>query len=198
MREPRTLTSDDLEQYPIWEEMGAEGGAYEGRLRPRPDLAIAADTESETNLFVVATTFMLADGSLLAGYCSPAPVAVISLRGWFRGIGLLQPAIVLERGQVPFWFREEPRREEILALYDILERDPTQVFPLEFEARVEVPPDSFASSRLDGFCFPRRPPFLSPFPSLNRTLLAERLGHVRFPDEHTRRSRLSRRPQKTP
>ena len=39
-------------------------------------------------------------------------------------MGLLQPAIVLERGQVPFWFIEEPGRQAILALYDTLERGP--------------------------------------------------------------------------
>jgi hypothetical protein len=86
---------------------------------------------------------------------------------------------VLERGQVPFWFLKKPVREEILTLYETLGRDPEQVFPIEFQARVEVPPDSFASGRLEGFCFPRRPPFVSPFPALNRTLLAERLGQIR-------------------
>jgi hypothetical protein len=179
MRTPRTLTPADLERCAIWEEIGTEGGPYEGRLRSRPDLAVAADPASETGLFVVAATFTLADGSLLTGYCTPAPVAVVGRRGWFRGIGLLQPAIVLERGQVPFWFLEKPVREEILTLYDTLGRDAKQVFPIEFRARVEVPPESFASGRLEGFCFPRRPPFVSPFPALNRTLLAERLGQIR-------------------
>ena len=178
MRTPRTLTPDDLQRCPIWEEIGTEGGPYDGRLRPRPDLSVAADPESETGDFIVHTDFTLADGSVVTGYCSPAPVAVIELRGWFRGTGLLQPAIVLERGQVPFWFVEEPGRREILALYDTLERGPEQVFPIEFRARVDVPSHMFATGRLDGFCFPRRPPFLSPFPALNRTLLAERLGHV--------------------
>jgi hypothetical protein len=86
---------------------------------------------------------------------------------------------VLEHGQVPFWFVEKPGRKEILALYDTLERGPEQVFPIDFQTRVEVPSEKFASGRLEGFCFPRRPRFLSPFPALNRTLLAERLGHVR-------------------
>ena len=179
MRTPRTLTPDDLERCRIWEEVGAEGGAYEGRLRPRPDLAVAGDPESETGAFVVATDFTLADGSSLAGYCSPAPASVVDMRGWFRGIGLLQPAIVRERGQVPFWFRDEPDRMEILTLYDRLGRQPEHVFPIEFSARVDVPSDHFASGRLKGFCFPRRPPFLSPFPALNRTLLAAQLGQVR-------------------
>jgi hypothetical protein len=44
---------------------------------------------------------------------------------------------------------------------------------------VEVPPGSFASGRLDGFCFARRPPFASTFAALNRNLLARRLGYVR-------------------
>jgi len=179
MRTPRTLTPDALQRCAIWEEIGTEGGPYEGRLRPRPDLSVADDPESETGDFIVCTSFTLADGSVLTGYCSLAPVAVVNLRGWFRGIGLLQPAIVLERGQVPFWFLEEPRRQAILALYETLEHEPEQVFPIEFCARVEVPSEMFASARLEGFCFPRRPPFLSPFPALNRTLLAERLGHVR-------------------
>jgi hypothetical protein len=179
MRTPRTLTPDDFQRCPIWEEIGTEGGPYDGRLRPRPDLSVAADPESETGDFIVHTDFTLADRSVFTGYCSPAPLAVVELRGWFRGIGLLQPAIVLERGQVPFWFVEEPGRPKVLALYDTLERGPEQVFPIEFRARVDVPSDMFATGRLDGFCFPRRPPFLSPFPALNRTLLAERLGHVR-------------------
>jgi hypothetical protein len=179
MRTPRALVPDDLERCRIWEEVGTEGGPYEGRLRPRPDLAVAADPESETGLFLVATDFTLADGSRLTGYCTPAPASVVNLRGWFRGIGLLQPAIVLDHGQVPFWFPDEPGRTEILALYDRLGRRPEQVFPIEFGARVGVPSDHFASGRLEGFCFPRRPPFLSPFPALNRTLLAGRLGQAR-------------------
>jgi hypothetical protein len=179
MRAPHTLTPDDLEGCSIWEEVGTEGGPYEGRLRPRPDLAVAADPESETGLFVVATDFTLADGSTLMGYCTPAPAAVVNMRGWFRGIGLLQPAIVLKHGQVPFWFPDKPGRMEVLALYDRLGRQPEQVFPIEFGAPVDVRSDHFASGRLEGFCFPRRPRFLSPFPALNRTLLAERLGQLR-------------------
>jgi hypothetical protein len=179
MRTPRTLMPGDLERCRIWEEIGTEGGPYEGRLRPRPDLAVAADAESETGLFVVATDFTLADGSSLTGYCTPAPASVVNMRGWFRGIGLLQPAIVLDHGQMPFWFLDEPSRMEILTLYDRLRRKPEQVFPIELSGRVDVPADHFASGRLEGFCFPRRPPFLSPFRALNRTLLAERLGQVR-------------------
>jgi hypothetical protein len=179
MSTPRTLTPDDLERCAIWEELEGEGGPYDGRLRSRPDLPVAADPESDSGVFIVRTGFTLADGSVLEGYCSPVPSSVVDLRGWFRGIGLLQPAITLDRGQVPFWFVEEPGGQEILALYDTLERGPEQVFPLEFQARVEVPSDMVASGRLEGFCFPRRPPFLTPFPALNRTLLPARLGHVR-------------------
>jgi hypothetical protein len=163
MRTPRTLTIPDLERCAIWEELGAEGGPYDGRLRPRLDLSVAEDPESETGDFVVRTRFTLADRSLLTGYCSPAPIPVVNLRGWFGGMGLLQPAIVLGRGQVPFWFLERPDREEIGALYDALERTPEQVFPIEFRADVDLPADTFASGRLEGFCFPRR----------------RRLGHVR-------------------
>lgn len=179
MRTPRTLTPDDLQRCSIWEEIGTEGGPYEGRLRPRSDLAVAADPESETGLFVVATDFTLAEGTTLTGYCTPTPASVVNMRGWFRGIGLLQPAIVVDHGQVPFWFLDEPGRTEILTLYDRLGRQAEQVFPIEFGARVDVPSDQFASGRLEGFCFPRRPPFRSPFPALNRTLLPERLGRVR-------------------
>jgi hypothetical protein len=179
MRAQSTLTPDDLERCEIWEEMGAEGGPYDGRLRPRPDLSIAVDAESETGLFVVATDFTLADGTALTGYCTPVPAAVVNMRGWFRGLGLLQPAIVLDDGQVPFWFVEEPRRTEVRELYDLLARVPEHVFPTEFVARVEVPPGQVASGRVDGFSFPRPRPIVSPFPMLNRTLFAERLGEVR-------------------
>jgi hypothetical protein len=80
MRTPRTLTHDDLQRCAIWEEIGTEDGPYEGRLRPRADLSVAEDPESETGLFIVHTGFTLSDGSVLTGYCSPAPVAVLSLR----------------------------------------------------------------------------------------------------------------------
>jgi hypothetical protein len=164
----------------IWEEVGTgDGGPYGGRLRPRQDLAVADDPESETGLFVVASDFTLADGSSLAGYCTPTPVGVVNMRGWFRGIGLLQPAIVLDHGQVPFWFRDEPERTEIQTLYDRLQCQPQQVFPVAFEARVDVPSGHIASGRLEGFYFPRHRRFTTPFAALNRTLLAERLGEVR-------------------
>jgi hypothetical protein len=179
MRSPRTLTEADLERHSIWEEVGSEGGAYDGRLRPRPDLSVAADPESETGSFFVAAEFTLADGRRFNGYCAPVPVAVRDLRGWFGGIGLLQPAIVTGRGQVRFWFAEEPSPPALRASYELLGGGPERVFPVAFEARIEVPRDHFASGRLDGFCFPRRSRFLTPFPMLNRTFLAARLGHVR-------------------
>ena len=53
------------------------------------------------------------------------------------------------------------------------------MFPATYEARVDVPSDHFASGRLEGFYFRRHPPFTTPFPALNRTLLAGRLGKVR-------------------
>jgi hypothetical protein len=63
MHTPRTLMPDDLERCRIWEETGTEGGPYEGQLRPRSDLAVAADPESEAGLFVVAADLTFADGS---------------------------------------------------------------------------------------------------------------------------------------
>ncbi len=180
MRTTRALKPDDLHRCSVWEEVGTgDGGPYGGDLRPRPDLVRADDPESETGMFVVATDFTLADGGSLVGYCTPTPVAVVKMRGWLRGLGLLQPAIVLDDGQVPFWSKDEPEQMAIQALYDRLQRQPQQVFPATYEARVDVPSDHFASGRLEGFYFKRHPPFTTPFPALNRTLLAARLGKVR-------------------
>lgn len=170
---PRNLTLADLEQCAVWEDVSRESGDFrEARLRARPDLIVAADAESETGVFVVATDFSLADGSRVAGYCSPTPVAAATTRGWFRGLGLLQPTIAVERGQVPLWFDEEPSRSQVREDYGLLEREPDEVFPLEFRARAEPQSGELASGRIDGFCFARRPPFTSPFPLLNRTVLA--------------------------
>ena len=177
LRLARTLTLEDFERSAIWEEIGSERANR--RYRPRPDLGIADDPESETGSLIVATAFTLADRSVLAGYCSPTSVAVLNERIWLRGLGLLRPTIVLEHGQVPFWFDEEPSRDQIQALYARLERGAEQVFPIAFQARVPAPDNTFACGRLEGFYFARRPPFSSPSPLLNRTLLAERLGHVR-------------------
>lgn len=83
-------------------------------------------------MFVVRTSFTLADGSKMQGYLTPPVQGNDSL-------GTLQPIIVTTTGQVGFWCGIRPPSPEQLAQrYRALGRDASHVFPLRFESQVEL------------------------------------------------------------
>jgi len=83
-------------------------------------------------MFVVRAVFTLADGSVKRGYLTPPGRAD-------EGVGVLQPIIVTEQGQVRFWCGTSvPSLKRLARSYQLLGREAKEVFPLLFESEVEL------------------------------------------------------------
>ena len=126
------LTLQDLSTFPVWEfrldEKGEEG-RDESTVRP---YAASGPLEATDRMFVVRAVFTLADGSKMRGYFTPPG------RG-DAGIGILQPIIVTDRGQVRFWCgTTAPGLKRLAHSYELLGKEAEHVFPLQFESEVEL------------------------------------------------------------
>ena len=126
------LTLQDLSTFPVWEfrldEKGEEG-RDESTVRP---YTASGPLEATDRMFVVRAVFTLADGSKMRGYFTPPG------RG-DAGIGILQPIIVTDRGQVRFWCgTAAPGLKRLAHSYELLGKEAKHVFPLQFESEVEL------------------------------------------------------------
>jgi hypothetical protein len=123
------LTLDDFDKFPVWEFRLEEDGKDESTVRP---YTTAGPLDPAERMFVVRAVFILADGSRMDGYCSP------SLRG-DDSIGILQPIIVTDRGQVRFWCgTSAPDLKRLARNYEWLGKDAQGVFPLQFQSDVPL------------------------------------------------------------
>ena len=122
----------DLSTFPVWEfglDEKAEEGRDESRVRP---YTASGPLEATDGMFVVRAVFTLADGSKMRGYFTPPG------RG-DAGIGILQPIIVTDRGQVRFWCgTAAPGLKRLAHSYELLGKEAEHVFPLQFESEVEL------------------------------------------------------------
>ena len=126
------LTLHDLSTFPVWEfrldEKGEEG-RDESTVRP---YAAFGPLEATDRMFVVRAVFTLADGSKMQGYFTPPGRGDAS-------IGILQPIIVTDRGQVRFWCgTTAPGLKRLAHSYELLGKEAKHVFPLQFESEVEL------------------------------------------------------------
>src|SRR5205814_9060824 len=71
----------------------------------------------------------------------PSPLAAFAL-SLHDALPISSPRSCSSTDRCPFWLADEPAAVEVIALYDRLGRRSQQVFPIEFGARVEVPPDA--------------------------------------------------------
>jgi hypothetical protein len=93
---------------------------------------VSGPLDPSDGMFVVRTSFTLADGSQMQGYLTPPAQCGDSL-------GTLQPIIVTDHGHVGFWCGiRSPSPEQLAHLYQLLGRDAGRVFPLRFESQVEL------------------------------------------------------------
>ena len=126
------LTLQDLSTFPVWEfrlDEEGEEGRDESTVRP---YTASGPLDPTDRMFVVRALFTLADGSKLRGYCTPP------LRG-DASLGILQPIIVTERGQVRFWCgTTAPDSKRLAHSYELLGKDARRVFPVRFESEVEL------------------------------------------------------------
>ena len=145
------LTPEDLRAYPIWE-FTLRGGTLEpneGEVRPGPDLR-AHDSSVGSGLFAVRTKFFLHDGSEVIGYCSP-----VSRPRGDGVLGYLTPVVVTESQHVPFWsvVDESPSHDDIQRYYSTLARSPEAIFPIHFQADVELQPTEVGAGVIEAFHF---------------------------------------------
>jgi hypothetical protein len=126
------LTLDDLNQFPVWEfRLGEAGEADRDESTVRPYTA-SSPLDPADRMFVVRAIFTLADDSRMQGYCTPP------LRG-DDNIGILQPIIVTYRGQVRFWCgTAAPDAKRLAHSYELLGKDASCVFPVQFESDVKL------------------------------------------------------------
>jgi len=131
-RQVYELTLHDLRTFPVWEfRLDGEGEAGQDESTVRPYTA-PCPLDPTDHMFIVRTVFTLTDGSRMQGYCSPP-------RRGDTSLSTLQPIIVTDRGQVRFWCGTAvPSSKRMADSYELLGKDARQVFPVQFESRVEL------------------------------------------------------------
>ncbi len=136
------LTADDFRRYPLGEFcLDEEGmpGQDEATVKPSDDLGVPAYSPGA---YVVATDFVLADGSSMEGYI---------YSGEPEDFGCITPCIFLEEGRVGFWFRRRtPTANQIGSVYERIGKKPHELFPIRFRTRVPINGDLMNGS-INGF-----------------------------------------------
>jgi hypothetical protein len=126
------LTVEDFDQHPVWEfalDEEGEEGQDEATVRPQ---TVAGPVDPADGMVVVKARFTLADGTSMAGYVTPPSP-------YSGGLGTIQPQIITQQGQVPFWCGAfKPTSEELVQNYGRLGRSAERVFPLRFTSEVEI------------------------------------------------------------
>jgi hypothetical protein len=126
------LTLDDLSAFPVWEfrlDEEGEEGRDESTVRPYP---VSGPLDPADRMFVVRASFTLADGSRMRGYLTPPNRDDAS-------VGVLQPIIVTDGGQVRFWCgTAAPGPKRLAHCYELLGKDAQHLFPVKFESEVEL------------------------------------------------------------
>jgi len=138
------LTAADLEKHPIWEfalDEEGEDGQDEATVRPWEGREALDPSDG---MFVVRSTFTAAGGKQFVGYLTPPVSGEIS-------VGIIQPIIVAEHGQVMFWCGALPPTAEALRdAYAKLQLEPAAVFPCRYASAVTLLGGAVSGS-LNGF-----------------------------------------------
>jgi hypothetical protein len=126
------LTVEDLDLHPVWEfalDEEGEEGQDEATVRPQ---SVAGPVDPANGMVVVRARFTLADGTSMAGYVTPQ-------RPYADDLGTIQPQIITQQGQVPFWCGAfKPTTETLVQNYRRLDRTAEKVFPVHFASEVEI------------------------------------------------------------
>ncbi len=136
------LTAEDFRLYPLWEFCSDEeglAGQDEATVKPSDDHGVPAYSPGA---YVVATDFVFADGSAMEGYI---------YSGKPEDFGCITPIVFLKEERISFWFgRRPPSSQEIAAIYKLLDRNASEIFPIRFRTRVPINGDLMDGS-LNGF-----------------------------------------------
>ncbi len=118
------LTIEDLAASPVWRYVAGNGAEAVVTADHRDSLS-----QSEDEVFLAATNFLLPDSSQHAGFCFPVDAG---------GVDYLQPVIVTPSGHVRFWFDGVAAREVLAAQWSALGRREEEIFPVRFRCRIPV------------------------------------------------------------
>lgn len=126
------MKPSDLSTSPAWEfALDEEGEENQDEATVRP-LDIRNALDPADGMFIVAASFTLADGTLMAGYLTPGVQGDVSL-------GTIQPAVVTEGRQVSFWCGVvKPDSTQLADCYRVLGKQSHEVFPLSFSSQVKL------------------------------------------------------------
>ena len=126
------LEPKDFEKHPIWEfalDEEGEEGQDEATVRP---WEAGEPLDPDEGMFVVRADFVFADGTESAGYITPPVQGDAS-------IATIQPIVLTEKGQVPFWGGViAPSAESIRNAYEKLRREGSKVFPCRYSSAVQL------------------------------------------------------------
>ena len=146
------LNLTDLMQFPVWEYALDEEriqGQDERTVRP---YHVSPPLDPHQAYFIVRASFHLADGTQRKGYIKPV---VLSKQRFAKPVVPidLHPIVVTEKGRLSFWYgTTKPDSERISQSYDMLDKKPSEVFPIKFASDIEVL-DSITEGDLEGFMY---------------------------------------------
>jgi hypothetical protein len=101
-------------------------------------------------MFAVKALFILADNTELIGYLTPP---VLADR---EDIGIIQPIIVTDKGQLMFWNGLlKPTKTQLDENYGVLDKSASEVFPVRYRSAVEIEGGAVEGT-IDGFLYCRK------------------------------------------
>ena len=122
------LTPRDLAMHAVWEfALDEEGDEDQDEATVRP-FTVDTVVDPSVGMLIVSATFTLNDGSTRTGYLTPP----------FQGdpsLGVVQPVVVTDQGQVLFWLGViAPTSEQLAGEYERLQSDADSTFPIHFQS----------------------------------------------------------------
>lgn len=142
------LTLQDFEQYPIWEfalDEEGEEGQDEATVGP---FETQSQNDFPAGIFVTKATFTLSDGTEARGFIYP-PFG----KDEGNDLGIIQPNIITDKGQVPFWHGiREPNSIEINDYSRMLGKSSSEIFPLKYKSDKKIDL-KYIEGMLEGFYF---------------------------------------------
>lgn len=146
------LGLDDLTQFPAWEYALDEEEVEDQNERTVRPYHAFSPLDPHQAYFIVRASFYLADGTQMKGYIKPIVLSEERLAEPVVPIDL-HPIIITEKGRVVFWYGvSKPDPQRILRNYHVLDKQPSEVFPIKFTSDIEIL-DSIVGGTLEGFLY---------------------------------------------
>lgn len=124
MKHLRDLTADDLRTTPVWKSLG--GPDADALVEPTKRATLS---ETEGEIFVALTDFVLGNGQQHIGFCSPVGDS---------GLDYVQPVILTAQGHVNLWFDQPPGHHILAEQWSRLGVSEADLFPIKYECLVPV------------------------------------------------------------